>query len=52
MRSQIEVSDYLAKTFRTYGANGESPTLRLYAAKAVSDYEGQSKRARTVLALL
>jgi len=48
MRSQIEVSDYLAKTFRAYGANGESPTLRVYAAKAVTDYEGQLVRARTV----
>jgi predicted outer membrane protein len=48
MRSQIEVSDFLANTFRAYGANGESPTLRLYAAKAVTDYDGQSGRARTV----
>ena len=48
MRSQIEVSDYLAKTFRAYGANGESPTLRVYAAKAATDYEDQLARARTV----
>lgn len=48
MRSQIEVSDYLARTFRAYGANGESPTLRVYAAKAVTDYESQVARARTV----
>lgn len=48
MRSQIEVSDFLANTFRAYGANGEAPTLRVYAAKAVTDYEGQSARARTV----
>lgn len=47
MRSQIEVSDYLAKIFRAYGANGESPTLRLYAAKAVTDYEKQTQLART-----
>lgn len=48
MRSQIEVSDFLARTFRAYGANGESPTLRVYAAKAVTDYEAQLTRARTV----
>ncbi|MGZ5911010.1 MAG: DUF4142 domain-containing protein [Reyranella sp.] len=33
MPSQIEVSDYLANTFRSYGANGESPTLRVYARR-------------------
>ena len=48
MRSQIEVSDSLAKTFRAYGANGESATLRVYAAKSVTDYEDQVARARTV----
>lgn len=52
MRSQIEVSDYLANTFRTYGANGESPTLRVYAAKAATDYEAQSGRARTIASSL
>jgi putative membrane protein len=52
MRSQIEVSAYLTNTFRAYAVNGASPTLRTYAAKAVSDYEGQSGRARTVAALL
>src|SRR5688572_17367488 len=34
MRSQIEVGELLKKTFTDYGANGESPTLRVYAAKA------------------
>jgi putative membrane protein len=34
MRMQIIASDFLALTFRTYGANGESDTLRVYAAKA------------------
>ena len=48
MRSQIDVSDYLAKTFRAYGANGESATLRVYAAKAATDYDDQLARARTV----
>ncbi|MGZ5907061.1 MAG: DUF4142 domain-containing protein [Reyranella sp.] len=48
MRLQIEVSDYLAKTFRAYGATGESPTLRVYAAKAATDYEAQVARARTI----
>lgn len=48
MRSQIEVSDYLAKTFRAYGANGESQTLRVYAAKSATDYEDQVARARTI----
>ena len=52
MRSQIEASDYLAKTFRAYGANGESPTLRVYAAKGATDYEGQVARARTVAGAL
>jgi predicted outer membrane protein len=48
MMAQVEVSDHLAKMFRDYGANGESPTLRLYAADAVTDYENQTARARTV----
>lgn len=47
MRSQIEVSEFLANTFRAYGANGEAPTLRVYAAKAVTDYEKQTQLART-----
>jgi putative membrane protein len=48
MRLQIEVSDFLAKTCRGYGANGESPTLRLYAARAATDYDAQAVLARTV----
>jgi len=48
MRSQIEVGEFLHKTFRDYGANGESPTMRLYAAKSAADYETQVAQARTV----
>ena len=48
MRSQIEVSQLLQKTFKDYGANGESPTMRVYAAKAVTDYEAQILQARTI----
>jgi len=48
MRSQIEVSQLLQKTFKDYGANGESPTMRVYAAKAVTDYDAQILQARTI----
>jgi putative membrane protein len=48
MRQQVEISDYLAKTFRAYGANGESQTLRTYAAKTASDYDAQLLQARTI----
>jgi hypothetical protein len=48
MRSQIEVGELLKKTFSEYGANGESPTMRVYAAKAVTDYEAQILQARTI----
>ncbi len=48
IRQQVGVSDYLAKIFRAYGANGESPTLRVYAAKAATDYDAQLQKARTV----
>jgi len=48
MRSQIEVGELLKKTFTDYGANGESPTLRVYAAKAVTDYEAQILQARAI----
>ena len=48
MRSQIEVGELLRKTFTDYGANGESPTLRVYAAKAVAGYEAQILQARAI----
>jgi predicted outer membrane protein len=48
MRSQIEVGELLKKTFSDYGSNGESPTMRVYAAKAVTDYDAQVTQARTV----
>jgi putative membrane protein len=48
MRAQIEVGELLRKTFTDYGANGESPTLRLYAAKAVTGYEAQILQARAI----
>lgn len=48
MRSQIEVSEMLKRTFTEYGANGESPTMRVYAAKAASDYDAQILQARTI----
>jgi putative membrane protein len=48
MRSQIEVGEFLKKTFTDYGANGESPTLRVYAAKAVTGYEAQILQARAI----
>lgn len=48
MRSQIEVGELLKKTFTDYGANGESPTMRIYAAKAVTGYEAQILQARTI----
>jgi len=48
MRSQIEVGELLKKTFTDYGANGESPTMRVYAAKAVTGYEAQILQARAI----
>ena len=48
MRSQIEVGELLRQTFNDYGANGESPTLRVYAAKAVTGYEAQLLQARAI----
>jgi len=48
MRSQIEVGEFLKKTFTDYGANGESPTLRVYAAKAVTGYDAQILQARAI----
>jgi putative membrane protein len=48
MRSQIEVGELLKRTFTDYGANGESPTLRVYAAKAVTGYEAQILQARAI----
>jgi putative membrane protein len=48
MRSQIAVGELLKKTFTDYGANGESPTLRVYAAKAVTGYEAQVLQARAI----
>lgn len=52
MQSQVSTSDFLLLTFREYGANGESQTLRLYAAKAATDYEKQATSARTVMGSL
>lgn len=52
MRSQIEVGEHLKKTFNDYGANGQAPTMRVYAAKAASDYEAQITQARTVAGAL
>ena len=48
MRQQIEASAFLANVFRSYGAAGESETLRVYAAKAATDYDKQLQQARTV----
>jgi putative membrane protein len=48
MRSQIEVGELLRQTFTDYGANGESPTLRVYAAAAVTGYEAQLLQARAI----
>ena len=52
MRSQIEISELLKQTFSDYGVHGESPTLRVYAAKAVTDYDAQILRARTIAGAL
>ncbi len=52
MRSQITASDFLAVTFRTYGATGESETLRVYAAKAATDYDKQATDARMIMGAL
>jgi putative membrane protein len=52
MQSQIEVGEHLKKTFHDYGANGEAPTMRVYAAKAVTDYDAQILRARTIAGAL
>ena len=52
MRAQITASTFLIETFRGYGATGESNTLRVYAAKSVSDYEKQETHARTVMGSL
>ena len=48
MRSQIEVGELLKKAFTDYGAHGESPTMRTYVAKAVTDYDAQLMQARTI----
>lgn len=48
MRSQIEVGELLRQAFAAYGANGESETMRVYAAKAVTDYEAQILQARAI----
>ncbi len=52
MSSQITASDFLAVTFRTYGATGESETLRLYAAKGATDYDKQAPDARVAMGAL
>ena len=48
MRFQIEVGEGLRQAFTDYGANGESPAMRIYAAKAVTDYEAQILQARAI----
>jgi len=48
IRQQIEISVFLARIFRGYGANGESETLRLYAAKTATDFDAQVEKARTI----
>jgi putative membrane protein len=48
MRSQVTISEYMANFFRSYGATGESETLRTYAAKAATDYDAQVEKARTI----
>jgi predicted outer membrane protein len=52
MRFQIEVGERLKQTFTDYGANGESPNMRIYAAKAVTDYAAQILQARAIAAAL
>ena len=52
MRFQIEVGEGLKQTFTDYGANGESPNMRIYAAKAVTDYAAQILQARAIAAAL
>jgi len=52
MRFQIEVAEHLKQAFTDYGANGESPTMRIYAAKAVTDYAAQILQARAIAAAL
>lgn len=48
MQSQIEIGEILKKTFAEYDANGELPAMRVYAAKAVTNYEAQILQARTI----
>lgn len=48
MLAQIEISELLRKTFSDYGANGESPAMRVYAAGAVTDYDAQILQARAI----
>src|SRR6266852_4463267 len=45
--SQIEVGELLKKTFSDYGSNGESATMRVCAAKAVTGYDAQITQATT-----
>ena len=52
MRFQIVVGEGLRQAFTDYGANGESPSMRIYAAKAVTDYEAQILQARAIAASL
>ncbi len=52
MQSQIEVGELLRKTCHDYGLNGESPTLRVYATKAVIHYDAQLVQARAIAAAL
>lgn len=52
MRSQIEIGEGLSQAFSAYGANGEAPTMRVYAAKAVTDHDAQILRARTIAGAL
>jgi predicted outer membrane protein len=48
MPSQIDVGELLKQAFTEYGATGESPTVRVYAAKAVTGYEAQLLQARAI----
>ena len=52
MRSQIEVSEFLARICRSYGATGESETLRVYVAKSATDYDKQLEQAHIVAGAL
>ena len=48
MRAQIEVGELLKKTFSDYRTYGDSAALRVYAAKAATDYDAQLLQARAI----